>query len=148
MKTKAMKERFSRFIDGLSEEEVRHELLQAYLQMERCQRVLEGRETSPVTMRDNGLSSDLELFYMCRKRMAELKGEPESKESAAWPEIESKLNELESRYCQRNAERIARQFVEDTERMVKTARKDAMRAIVQRSPYIWDEVFLIAMNLK
>lgn len=139
---------FSRFIDGLSEEEVRHELLQAYLQMERCQRVLEGKETSPVTMMDNGLSSDLELFYMCRERMAELKGEPVSEECARWPEMMRKLDELESRYCQRNAEKIARQFVEDTERTVEMARKDAMRAIVQRSPYIWDEVFLIAMNLK
>lgn len=148
MKTKAMKERFSRFIDGLSEEEVRHELLQAYLQMERCQRVLEGKETSPVTMMDNGLSSDLELFYMCRKRMAELKGEPESKDSVAWPETERKLDELESRYCQRNAEKIVRQFVEDTERMVETVRKDAMRAVVQRFPYSLDDLVLIALLLK
>ena len=147
MKKKSMTQRFRSFIDGLDEQAVRHELLQAYLQMERCQRILEGKETSPVEMMDNGLSSDLELFYMCKKRMMELKGKPKSKESVVWPEVETKLNELERQYCQHNAKEIARLFVRDTENMVRMARKDAMRA-VQRSPYFLDEIVLIALNLK
>lgn len=67
-----IRERFRRFVDNLDEKTARHELVMAYMQMERCQRILEGKDVSPVTMMDNGLSSDLELFYMCKKRMEEL----------------------------------------------------------------------------
>lgn len=72
MHEKDMKDGFRRFIDSLDEKDVRRELLQAYMMMERCLAVLDGKDTGPVAMKDNGRSSDLELFYACRKRMKEL----------------------------------------------------------------------------
>ena len=56
------------FIASLSENEAREQLSLAYQQMELCMRVLDGEKgIDPVTMKDNGLSSDLELFYKCKK---------------------------------------------------------------------------------
>lgn len=56
------------FIASLSEKEAREQLSLAYQQMELCMRVLNGeKDIDPVTMKDNGLSSDLELFYKCKK---------------------------------------------------------------------------------
>ena len=56
------------FIASLSEKEAREQLSLAYQQMELCMRVLNGEKgIDPVTMKDNGLSSDLELFYKCKK---------------------------------------------------------------------------------
>lgn len=56
------------FIASLSEKEAREQLSLAYQQMELCMRVLDGEKgIDPVTMKDNGLSSDLELFYKCKK---------------------------------------------------------------------------------
>ena len=56
------------FIASLSETEAREQLSLAYQQMELCMRVLNGEKgVDPVTMKDNGLSSDLELFYKCKK---------------------------------------------------------------------------------
>lgn len=56
------------FIASLSEKEAREQLSLAYQQMELCMRVLNGEKgVDPVTMKDNGLSSDLELFYKCKK---------------------------------------------------------------------------------
>lgn len=56
------------FIASLSEKEAREQLSLAYQQMELCMRVLNGEKgIEPVTMKDNGLSSDLELFYKCKK---------------------------------------------------------------------------------
>ena len=56
------------FVAGLSEKEAREQLSLAYQQMELCMRVLDGEKgIDPVTMKDNGLSSDLELFYKCKK---------------------------------------------------------------------------------
>ena len=56
------------FIASLSEKEAREQLSLAYQQMELCVRVLNGEKgIDPVTMKDNGLSSDLELFYKCKK---------------------------------------------------------------------------------
>lgn len=56
------------FVAGLSEKEAREQLSLAYQQMELCMRVLNGEKgIDPVTMKDNGLSSDLELFYKCKK---------------------------------------------------------------------------------
>lgn len=56
------------FIASLSEKEAREQLSLAYQQMELCIRVLNGEKgIDPVTMKDNGLSSDLELFYKCKK---------------------------------------------------------------------------------
>lgn len=60
------------FVAGLSEEDARRELTLAYMQMERCQDVLRGKDVEPLKMKDNGLSSDLELFYLCRKSAEEL----------------------------------------------------------------------------
>lgn len=60
------------FVDSLTEEEVRHELLQAYIQMERCIEVLDGKDVEPTEMRDNGRSSDLELFYTCKRKAQDL----------------------------------------------------------------------------
>lgn len=56
------------FVASLSEKEAREQLSLAYLQMERCIDVLEGEhDVEPVAMKDNGLSSDLELFYKCKE---------------------------------------------------------------------------------
>lgn len=56
------------FVASLSEKEAREQLSLAYQQMELCIRVLNGEKgIDPVTMKDNGLSSDLELFYKCKK---------------------------------------------------------------------------------
>ena len=66
------KSKLMAFIARLSEKECRNELLNAYLQMERCQEVLKGEDVEPVEMMDNGESSDLELFYRCKKTAEEL----------------------------------------------------------------------------
>jgi len=56
------------FVASLSEKEAREQLSLAYQQMERCMEVLNGKkDVEPVAMKDNGLSSDLELFYQCKK---------------------------------------------------------------------------------
>jgi len=65
-----------RFVGSLTEREAREELYLAYLQMERCRQVLEGEDVRPVTMRENGLDSDLELYYACRRIREELDGVP------------------------------------------------------------------------
>jgi len=70
--SKELKKKFEKFVNAMTEEEVRKELVLAYLQMERCQQVLRGEDVKPVTMRDNGESSDLELFYRCKKCAEEL----------------------------------------------------------------------------
>lgn len=64
---KNTKKKIEAFVSTLSPQECRRELVLAYLQMERCIRLLDGTDTEPVEMRDNGLSSDLELFYRCKK---------------------------------------------------------------------------------
>jgi hypothetical protein len=64
--------KFRNFIGRLTDEECRSELLAAYLQMERCQQALRGEDVEPVEMMDNGESSDLELFYQCKKTASEL----------------------------------------------------------------------------
>ena len=61
-----------RFVGTLSESAVRRELVNAYMQMERCQMALRGLPVEPVVMADNGQSSDLELFWQCRKMYDEL----------------------------------------------------------------------------
>lgn len=63
---------FEAFVSGLTESECREELVLSYLMMERCQQVLRGKDVEPVEMRDNGESSDLELFYRCKKVASEL----------------------------------------------------------------------------
>lgn len=69
---KDLKKVFGAFVDGLSDADCRKELVSAYLQMERCQQVLRGEDVEPVEMKDNGESSDLELFYQCKKVADEL----------------------------------------------------------------------------
>lgn len=69
---KELRKKFNDFVGTLSEDDVRKELVLAYLQMERCQQVLRGEDVKPVTMRDNGESSDLELFYRCKKCAEEM----------------------------------------------------------------------------
>lgn len=71
-KNKKLKKRFTAFVNQLSPDQVREQLVLAYLQMERCQQVLQGYAVKPVTMKDNGVSSDLELFYRCKKAAEEL----------------------------------------------------------------------------
>lgn len=66
-----MKETIEKFVDSLTPEEIKEQLKLAYIQMERCKQVLNGADVEPVEMKDNGLSSDLELFYSCKKRAAE-----------------------------------------------------------------------------
>lgn len=68
----SLQEIFEKFVGSLTEEEVRKELVLAYMQMERCQEVLDGYDVEPVEMKDNGQSSDLELFYKCKKAANEL----------------------------------------------------------------------------
>jgi len=60
------------FVFSLSEKDVRRELLRAYTQMERCKEVLSGKDTEPVEMMDNGESTDMELFYTCKKKAEEI----------------------------------------------------------------------------
>lgn len=66
-----MKETIEKFVDSLTPEEIKEQLKLAYIQMERCKEVLNGADVEPVEMKDNGLSSDLELFYSCKKRATE-----------------------------------------------------------------------------
>ena len=67
-----MLEKFREFVGGLSNAECREQLALAYMQMELCLAVLRGEEVEPVDMKDNGESSDLELFYQCKKVSEEL----------------------------------------------------------------------------
>lgn len=60
------------FVGSLTEPVCRDQLIRAYLQMERCRQVLHGMDVEPIEMKDNGLSTDLELFYQCRKIATEL----------------------------------------------------------------------------
>lgn len=71
-KTKKLGKKFAAFVNQLSPDECREQLVLAYLQMEKCMQVLRGMEVKPVAMKDNGESSDLELFYMCKKVREEL----------------------------------------------------------------------------
>ena len=70
--TKKLRKKFAAFASQLSPDECREQLVLAYLQMERCQQVLRGEGVEPVAMMDNGESSDLELFYCCKKAAEEL----------------------------------------------------------------------------
>lgn len=71
-KNKKLRKRFTAFVNQLTPDRVREQLFLAYLQMEKCQQVLRGADVEPVTMMDNGASSDLELFYRCKKVAEEL----------------------------------------------------------------------------
>lgn len=71
-KTKKLKKKFAAFANQLSPDECREQLVLAYIQMEKCLQVLRGEDVEPVAMKDNGESSDLELFYMCKKVREEL----------------------------------------------------------------------------
>lgn len=71
-KNKRIGKRLKAFVDRLSPEEAREQLVLAYLQMEKCIRVLRGHDVEPVEMLDNGRQTDLELFYRCKKVRAEL----------------------------------------------------------------------------
>lgn len=67
-----LRRKFTAFVNQLSPDQVREQLVLAYLQMEKCQTVLKGYDVEPVEMMDNGESSDLELFYRCKKAAEEL----------------------------------------------------------------------------
>ena len=69
---KKLSKKFTEFVSRMSDDEVRKQLVLAYLQMEKCQQVLRGEDVEPVDMKDNGMSSDLELFYLCKKVREEL----------------------------------------------------------------------------
>lgn len=71
-KIKRLRKRFTEFVNQLTPDQVREQLVLAYLQMEKCQTVLKGYDVEPVEMMDNGESSDLELFYRCKKIAEEL----------------------------------------------------------------------------
>ena len=71
-KIERLKKRFTAFVNQLTPDQVREQLVLAYLQMEKCQTVLRGYDVEPETMMDNGESSDLELFYRCKKAAEEL----------------------------------------------------------------------------
>lgn len=72
MSKKNLRKKFSSFVSKLTPDQVREQLVLAYLQMEKCQQVLKGKRVQPVEMLDNGESSDLELFYLCKKVREEL----------------------------------------------------------------------------
>lgn len=67
-----LRKKFNAFVNQLSPDQVREQLVLAYLQMEKCMQVLRGADVEPVSMMDNGESSDLELFYHCKKAAEEL----------------------------------------------------------------------------
>ena len=67
-----LRKKFTAFVNQLSPDQVREQLVLAYLQMEQTQRVLRGENVEPLTMLDNGESSDLELFYQCKKSAEDL----------------------------------------------------------------------------
>ena len=71
-KSKRLRNRLTAFVSQLSPDQVREQLVLAYLQMEKCRKVLRGHDVEPVEMMDNGDSVDLELFYLCKKVRAEL----------------------------------------------------------------------------
>ena len=71
-KSKRLRKRLTAFVNKLGPDEAREQLVLAYLQMEKCRNVLRGYDVEPVTMMDNGESSDLELFYQCKKTAEEL----------------------------------------------------------------------------
>lgn len=71
-KTKKLRKKFVAFASQLTPDECREQLVLAYLQMEKCLQVLRGEDVEPVSMMDNGESSDLELFYRCKKASEEL----------------------------------------------------------------------------
>lgn len=71
-KIKRLRKRFTAFVNQLTPDQCREQLVLAYLQMEKCQNVLKGYDVEPVEMMDNGDSSDLELFYQCKKAAEEL----------------------------------------------------------------------------
>lgn len=67
-----------KFISTLTPEQIKWELKLAYHQMERCIQVLNGEDVEPIKMKDNGLSSDLELYYKCKAVREELDGKKSS----------------------------------------------------------------------
>ena len=71
-KIKRPKKRFTAFVNQLTPDQVREQLVLAYLQMEKCQKVLKGYDVEPETMMDDGKNSGLELFYRCKKAAEEL----------------------------------------------------------------------------
>jgi hypothetical protein len=71
-KIKRLKKRFTAFVNQLTPDQVREQLILSYLQMETCKNALKDYDVEPVEMMDNGESSDLELFYMCKKVREEL----------------------------------------------------------------------------
>lgn len=71
-KIEIFREKFSDFVGALSEDMVREQLVLSYVQMECCRAALCGDAVEPVEMLDNGESSDLELFYTCKKVSEEL----------------------------------------------------------------------------
>ena len=72
MSKKNLRKRLTAFVNQLTPDQVREQLVLAYLQMEKCKNVLKGYDVEPVEMMDNGESSDLELFYRCKKAAEEL----------------------------------------------------------------------------
>lgn len=71
-KSKRLRKRVTAFVNELTPDQVREQLVLAYLQMEKCRDVLNGHHVEPVDMMDNGDSTDLELFYQCKKVRAEI----------------------------------------------------------------------------
>ena len=67
-----LRKKFTAFVNQLSPDQCREQLVLAYLQMETCKNALKGYDVEPVEMMDNGESSDLELFYRCKKVAEEL----------------------------------------------------------------------------
>lgn len=74
-KNSKLRRKLTAFVNQLTHEQAREQLVLAFLQMERCHRVLNGYEVEPVAMipfdgRDD-LRIDLELFNNCKKAAEE-----------------------------------------------------------------------------
>lgn len=127
---KKIRKKFTEFVNRMSDDEVRKQLVLAYLQMEKCQQVLRGEDVEPVAMKDNGESSDLELFYRCKKAaeelaylnkmvhdgkkvgticfvaelpMMDLRFDTGNPNSVKWPFVETILAEYENEHAKKNS---------------------------------------------
>ena len=128
-KIKRLKKRFTAFVNQLTPDQVREQLILAYLQMEKCQAVLKGYDVEPETMMNNGESSDLELFYRCKKAAEELaclnQMVHDGKEIALllnWPYIEDVLVEFEKGFAKQKQNTAFLRFKDELSKISESLR--------------------------
>jgi hypothetical protein len=122
MSWRQIKRKLRKFVSSLSEKDAREQLYLAYLQMERCRQLLDGEDVEPVTMIENGLDSDLELFYMIKKMMKERSDKVSKNDGLHFPKdviadierieriaaAEKKLNKAADRFFRMAADEMQR----------------------------------------